>query len=468
MKVIVVGAGKVGYTIAKSLVSNNNDVTVIDKNAEVLREVENTLDVLCIKGNGGSASVLLEAGADKADLLIAVTGRDEVNMICCLMAKRLGTASIGARIRDAEYAKELSMLKEELELDLVINPESSTAEEIVHLLSSAGALRMESFAKGRVRMAELKVTPDMPIIGKKLLDLFNNRKHHALVGAVDRNGEVIIPNGEFVIKENDVIYLIGKSSSIFSFSKSSGQYDEKYKNVMVLGGGRIAYYLSSHLIEMGIKVKIIEKDHEKCLELSELLPDAVVINADGTDEEVLLSQNIDEMDAFIAITGMDEENLMSSLLAKQHGVKKIIPKISRDNYTVLVKKLGIDNIVSPKLITANQILKFIKSNKIESLYTIVEGQAEIIEFTVDGPSKLLNVPIKDLNLPKNTILATIVRKNEVVIPYGKDVIQKGDKVIMITKEHNLEFLNDLLNKPTGGLQSELRNGIKKLGDIINM
>jgi len=468
MKIIVIGAGKVGYTIAESLSNEDNDVTIVDKNMEALRKAEDNLDVLCIKGNGASTSVLLEAGVEGTDLLIAVTNSDEVNMVCCLTAKKLGAASTAARIRDPQYAKELLLLKEEVGLDLVINPEYAVADEIARSINFPYALNIENFAKGRVKMVELKVSSDMPIVGSKLRDTAFKNHPSILVGAAVRNGEVYIPSGDFEIKENDVIYLIGKPSSIYGFCQIVGKSPQKCKNIMILGGGRIAYYLTNLLSGMGMKCKIIEIDKQKCTELSELLPNALIINADGTDQEVLLSENIKDMDAFIAVTGMDEENLLSSLLAKQNGVKKVIAKISRANYVDIVKTLGIDNVISPKLIVANQILKYVRGNKIESLYRIIEGQAEIIEFIANGSSNFLNVPIKSLNLPKDTVVATIVRKNELVIPHGSDAIKKGDRVIIITKQHNLDCLNELSYSLNGGIQNELRNGIKKLGNIISL
>ncbi|KPU45723.1 Trk system potassium uptake protein TrkA [Oxobacter pfennigii] len=468
MKIIVVGAGKVGYTLAESLSSEDHDVTVIDRHYDALKKVEDNLDVLAIKGNGVSVSVLLEAKIKKTDLIIAVTDSDEVNMVCCLTAKKLGAAHTAARIRDPQYAKELVMLKDEVGVDLVINPEYAAADEIARMISFSPALNIESFAKGRVKMVEIKVTPDMPIVGYKLKDAAFQKYSSILISAVIRNEEVIVPDGEFEIKADDEIYVIGKSASIYNFCKLTGKSPVKYKSIMILGGGRIAYYLTNFLTTMGMKVKIVEINRERCEELSESLPNALIINADGTDEQILRSENVDSMDGFIAVTGMDEENLLSSLLAKQSGVKKVITKISRTSYINMVKKLGIDNVICPKLITANQILKYVRGNTVESLYRIVEGQAEIVEFIAKESSGLLDKPIKNLNIPKETIITTIVRRNEVVIPRGNDAIKKGDRVIVITKKENLNWLNELILNVSGGTKHEFANGIKKFGDIINM
>jgi len=450
MKIIIIGAGKVGYNLAESLSKSNHDVIIIDKNHVALSKAEENLEVLCIRGSGVSTSILMEAGVETADLLIAVTSIDEVNMVCCLTAKKLGVKHTIARIRDPEYAKEISLLKEELDLDLIINPEQTAAEEIVNVLNFPIAINVENFAKGRVKMVEIKATEGMGIIGMPLKDIASKFISSILIGVVIRNNEVIVPNGEFVIQENDDMYVIGKPSSLYNFCKLSGKCPQKVRNVMVEGGGRISIYLAKLLTEMDIKVKLIELDREKCVHLSELLPEVLVINGDGTDEELLKSENISDMDGFIAMTGMDEENLMSALLAKQNGVKKVIAKVSRVTYINIIKSLGIDSVISPKLITTNRILKFVRGNNIESLYRIIEGQAEITEVIADSGSKILNTRIRKLGLPKDVIIATIVRKNEVVIPHGNDIIREGDRVIVISKNKNISSLNEVAANFAGG------------------
>ncbi len=468
MKIIIIGAGKVGYTLAENLVEEKNDVIVIDKNIHALEKVEDNLDVMCIKGNGVSASILLEAGIENADLLIAVTGSDEVNMVCCLTAKKLGVLQTIARVRDPEYADELSLIKEQLGLNYVINPEFAAAEEIANTLGFSSAINIERFASGRVRMVELKVTADMGVIGKKVEEVDKYTSSSILIGIIVREDEVIVPDGKEIIKENDIIYVIGKPSSIYNFCKTCGKYPQKIKNVMIMGGGRIAYYLYKILTSMGMKVKIIEIDRDRCLELSEALPNAIIINSDATEEETLISENIGNMDGFVAITGIDEENLMSSLIAKRLGVKKVVTKISRTNYMSIVRELGLDTIISPKHITATQIPKFVRGSALKSLLKISEGSVEILEFIVDENSKLINKPLRNLDIDEDTIIATIVRKNEVVVPHGNDMIKKGDRIIVITKQKNIADLKELEAAIIGGLQNELLNGIKKFGKIINM
>jgi len=337
MKIIIIGAGKVGYTLAECLTSENKDVTIIDKHTEALEKVENHLDVMCIRGNGVSTNILLEAGVDEADLLIAVTGSDEVNMVCCLTAKKLGVRQTVARVRDPEYADELSLIKGQLGLDFVINPEYTAAEEIANSLSFSSAINVERFASGRVRMIELKVTEGMAIIGKRIKEADKYTFSSVIIGVIVRGDEIIVPHGDDTIEENDIIYVIGRISNIYAFCKRYGKYPEKIKNVMIVGGGRITYYLYKLLKDMNMNIKIIEIDRERCHELSDMLPKALIINSDGTEEEILLSENISSMDAFIAATGMDEENLMSSLIAKRMGVKKIVTKLSRTSYINIVR-----------------------------------------------------------------------------------------------------------------------------------
>lgn len=467
MKIIIIGAGKVGYTLAENLANENNDITIIDKNTSALEKAEDNLDIMCIKGNGVSANILLEAGINEADLLIAVTGSDEINMVCCLTGKKLGALHAIARVRNPEYADELSLIKDHLGLDFVINPEYAAAEEIAHTLGFSSAINVERFASGRVRMVQLKVTPNMSIVGKTVKQIDKESSSSVLIGIIVRENDVIVPDGSLTIQENDIIYVIGKASNVFKFCKIYGKYPEKIKNVMIIGGGRITYYLYKLLNDMGMNIRIIEIDKERCIELSDLIPNALIINSDGTQENVLLSENIDNMDAFISVTGIDEENLMSSLLAKKLGVKKIITKISRDNYFSLVRSLGIDTIISPKLITADQILKYVRGNTLQSLLRVMEGKAEILEFEIDKYYDFLNKPLKELHIASNSIIATIVRNKEVVVPHGNDIIKEGDRIIVITKEKSIADLNTLESILFGGMQNELRNGIKKLGEIIN-
>jgi trk system potassium uptake protein TrkA len=458
MRIIIIGDGKVGYSLAENLSKEDNDVIIIDKNPEALKKPDENLDVMCIKGSGVSGTTLIEAGIKDADLLIAATSSDELNMVCCLTGKKLGALRTVARIRDPEYANELSILKAELDLDMVINPELAAADEIARILRYPSAVYVESFAKGMVEMIEIRAAADLPIVGMKLSEIAGRIPVSLLIGAVVRDGEVFIPTGEFRIRENDSLYMIGKPSSIFTFYKLIGKYNAKIKNVMIVGGGRIAYYLAKHLNEMGMKVKIIDSEMERCLELTELLPHSLIIHGDGTDEELLQSESIGDMDVFISMTGKDEENLMTALVAKQNGVQKVIPKISRINYVDIVKNMGIDSVISPRTITTDHILRYVRGlknaegSKIESLFRIIGGKAEIVEFTANETTTFLDIPLKNIKFIKGTLIGAIARKNEIIIAHGNDVIKKGDRVIVITKNKNILDLNEI--KASGGLKVE--------------
>jgi len=451
MKVIIIGGGKVGYSLAEQLSREDNDVTIIDKDPDALRKANENLDVLCIRGNGVSTKVLYEAGIDEADVLIAATESDEMNMVCCLTGKKLGAAHTIARIRDPEYADELSLIKNELGLDMVINPERAAAREIARILRFPQAVNIEIFARGQVEMVEIRVTGNMPISGMKIRDISEIVSSSVLIGAVLRGNEAIIPKGDFQIEEGDIIYVVGQPSSVTRFCKKIGLYVQKIKNVMLIGGGRIAYYLAKFLEETGMRIKIIESDHDRCLALSELLPEALIIHGDGSDDTLLFSENLQEMGAFVSLTGHDEDNLMLALLAKQAGVPKVIAKISRNNYLNLIKSLGIDSIVNPGQITTNLILLFVRGlknalgNPIKSLYRIVNNQAEALEFTINESAGFLGIPLKYLKIPKDVLVAVIVRKNEIIIPHGNDFIKKGDSIILIAKNRQVFDLNDIIS-----------------------
>lgn len=450
MNIIIVGDGKVGYTLAENLSREDNDVTIIDKDPEALRKASENLDVMCIKGSGVSVKVLIEAGVRTADLLIAATSSDEMNMVCALTAKKLGSARTVARIRDPEYASELSMLKNELELNMIINPEQAAAYEMARLLQFPSAINIESFAKGRVDLVEIKVEAEDPIVGIKLRKLHNRFNTPILIAAIEREDEVIIPDGESVIQSGDTIYIVGRSASAFNFCKTIGKCAKKLRNIMIVGGGRITYYLSEMIAEIGLKVKIIEIDKERCLELAEMLPEALIIHGDGTNEELLMSENLSDMHAFVAMTGRDEDNLILSLLAKQAGVQKAIAKVTRMQYNNIIKNLGIiDSIISPRLITANQIIRYVRGlknahgNTVEALYKIVNGQAEIMEFLIHEDRWFLNTQLRRLKFLKGVLIATIVRNNEIIIPHGNDVIKLNDRVILVTKAMSLDRIDDI-------------------------
>ncbi len=474
MKAIIVGDGKVGHNLAENLSREGNDVTIIDKNPEALKKTDESLEVLCIKGNGAMASTLAEADVKNADLLIAATTSDEVNMVCCLTAKRLGAKYTVARIRNPEYANEITMLKKDLRLNLVLNPEYTIAEEIARTLRYPSAMNTEYFANQKVEMLELKVNRDMPVVGLSLRKIAENMSKELLIGAVIRDDKVIIPSGDFVIQDMDIVYIIGHPTDMMQYIKFIGlSIEKKVRKVMMAGGGKISYYLAKLLCDAGMKVKIIEIDKERCIELSESLSNTLIIHGDAADEELLKSENINNMDVFISLTDKDEENLMTALLARQNNVEKVIVKISRSNYVGIIQKMGLDTVISPKQIITKHILKYVRGlqnacgSKIESVYRIIDGKAEIIEFVASESSKILNIPLKKLNICKDIIVAAIARDNQIIIPHGEDVIKPNDNVIVISKDKNISDLDDII-KSGGLIKNELQNSFKKLGNIVNM
>ncbi len=472
MRIIIIGDGKVGFSLAENLSKENHDVIIIDKNADALRKASESLDVMCIKGNGVSTKILQEAGIQGADLLIAATTSDEMNMVCCLTAKKLGAEHTIARIRDPEYANELTGLMADLGLDMVVNPEQAAANEIAHLLRFPPAVKMEQFAKGKIDFVEVKVTGDMPIVGMKLKNIASKISSSVLIGVIIRGHDVMIPNGDMTIMAGDTIHIVGKTANIYHFCKTNNSITQKIKNIMIVGGGRIAYYLATLIADMGMKVKIIENNYERCNELAELLPHALIIHGDGTDEDFLHSENMSDMDAFVAATGRDEENLIAALLAKNSGVQKVVAKINRMNYANIIKNLDIDSIVSPKTITTNHILRFVRGlqnaqgSTIRTLYRILGEQVEAIEFIVNSDSKLINITLKKLELTPDILIAAIIRGNQTIIPHGNDRLQLGDSVIVIAKNRNIISLDDMIM--TGGRQLELQDSIQKFGDRINL
>jgi trk system potassium uptake protein len=471
MNIIIVGDGKVGYSLAENLSKEGNSVTIIEKSAEALKKAAENLDVICIRGSGASTNILLEAGVKTADLLIAATTSDEMNMVCCLTAKKMGAKHTIARIRDPEYANELTTLKEELGLDMVINPEEAAAREAALLLRFPTASDIETFSKGKINLIAIKITGDLPLVGMRIKDISHKISSSTLICIVEREKEVIIPRGDFRILEGDILHVIGKPASVFNFCRITGKCNHRIKNVMIVGGGRIAYYLTRILAEIGIKAKILEIDKERCIELTELLPEALIIHGDGSDESVLLSENLGDMDAFVALTGRDEENMMAAMLAKHHGVLKVITKINRMNYSEFIGKLGLDSIITPKLITTNHIVKYTRGlinaqgSPIQTLYKLIDDQVEAVEFKAGPDVQFLNIPLKKLNIKKNTLVAGIVRGLEIIIPHGSDSIKQGDHVILITIDQNIVNLNDMI---TGGFQHELQDSLKKLGNSINV
>ena len=450
MKIIIVGDGKVGFTLAEHLSQEEHDVTVIDTNDDALRRASESLDVMCVKGNGASISALRESGADTADVVIAATSMDEVNMVCCLTAKRLGAKYVIARVRNVEYAAELATLKQELGIDMVINPENATAVEISRLLRFPSAANIETFYRGRVELIGFRVQEGDFIVGHPLSAQSHKLQElPMLMCAVERCGEVTIPDGSFVPQAEDRLYLIGQPSGLTDFFKLLGRYTPRLKDVFLVGGGRIAHYLTAILEHLGMRVKIVERSMDRCRHLSEVLPRTMVICGDGTDQELLESENMAANDAFVALTDRDEDNLIISLYAMQQGLKKVVAKSNRQNYAGIARAVGLDSVISPKFITANQILQVVrgmqnsKGSVMNALYRIAGGHAEAMEFLANDTTRNLGIPLKDLRLKKGILIAVLVHQNRIIIPDGSSILSQGDTVIIVSRNHGILDINDI-------------------------
>ncbi|MCL6635768.1 MAG: Trk system potassium transporter TrkA [Peptococcaceae bacterium] len=444
MKITIIGAGKVGMEITNRLCEEGHDIVVIEKDESKLAKIHEHLDVLCIKGNGSSAKILKSPEVAGSDLLVAVTNSDEVNMIACMTAKKLGAAKTIARIRDPEYAQELVISKEDLGVDLVINPEYAAAMEIHRLLTVALPVHTEPFANGKVQMADIIVDESMTgFANKKLRDI--ELPPSSLVVAISRRGEMVIPGGKDTVLPGDTIYILGHSSSISKICSKLKKKKQKMHTVLILGGGRIGFYLAQRLCGMGMKVKIIEQNRDRCRELAEALPDALVLRGDGSDVDLLKREGIKETDGFVAVTGLDEENLLLALLARQMGAKRVVAKVSRPSYAPLVERLGVDAAISPRLIIVSEILRFIRGGRLLSLCLLLNGQAEVFELVVQPGTKVIGKPLSGAGLPKGVIVGAILRDDRAIIPEGSDVIMEGDRLVVFALGQNVHTIESLFN-----------------------
>ncbi len=456
MNIIIVGTGKVGFSLAEQLANENHNVTIIDMQDNALKRASDMLDIMVVKGNGISAASLQEADAAHADLLVAATNSDEVNMICCLIAKNLGAKYTIARIRNPEYTKSLVELRQNLKIDTVINPENATAVEIARLLRFPAAANIETFCRGRVELMGVRLQEGDFLVGSPLRNLSSQVKRLSLLFcAADRNGEVIIPNGSFVPMSGDKLYIMGQPTGLDQFFCLLGRYAPKVKHVFIVGGGKISLYLTSILDDLGIKVKIIERDPDRCRAISENFPHVSVICGDGTDQNLLEAERVSSYDAFVSLTDRDEDNLILSLYAGQHGLPKIVTKCNRQNYTSIANAVGLDSVVSPKFITSSHILHLArgmqnsKGSVMNSLHRIADGAAEAAEFTVGPNTRHLGVPLRNLELKPGILLAVIVRGHEVIIPEGSTCLQQDDSVILVTRNNGILDLNDIFVEASG-------------------
>lgn len=452
MRIVIIGDGKVGRTLVESLSSEGHDLTVIDSSARNLAALANEQDVITVCGNGASYVTQHEAGVQHADLVIAVTPTDELNILCCLLARKLGAAHTVARVRNPDYSAQLVLLRDELGLSMTVNPEYAAASEIVRLLRFPSALRVEPFARNRAELVEYCITEDSALCGLALKKLAPSLNVHLLVCAVQRDGEVHIPTGEFILRAGDHIHITTPHAELATFFKKLGVYQHRVKNVMIVGGGRIGFYLAKQLLSLGVQVKIIEMDTERCNDLCERLPRCAIVQGDGTDIDLLQEEGIEQADAFVALTGIDEENIILSLYAAKRASGRVIAKVDRLTFMDVLGDMGLSHLVSPKGITSNSIVQYVRAlsnsvgSNVETLLRLMDGRLECLEFRIRDGAAYLGQPLYTLPLKKNLLIGCIVRQGQPIIPCGQDIIEKGDSVLVITTKPYFNDFNDIFEK----------------------
>lgn len=451
LNIIIVGCGKVGATLVEQLSKEGHDITIIDQNPTKIQEMTGQYDIMGVAGNGASHGIQLEAGIEKADLFIAVTDSDELNLLCCIIAKQVGDdcATI-ARVRTPDYSMEVGYLREKLGLTMVINPELESARETSRILFLPAALEVNSFAHGQADIIKFKIPENNILNGISIAELGQNITHDVLVCAVERNGEVTIPSGEFQLFANDIVSFVVSRRKVHSFLKNIGIKTKQVKNTLIVGGGRSAYYLTSHLIKMGIDVRIIERNTKRCEELSILLPKATIINGDGGDHDLLNQEQLADVESFVPLTGIDEENIMLTLHARQISNAKVITKINRSIFKNVINSLDLGSVIYPRYITSEAIIAYVRAKKnsmdsnIETLYHMFDHRAEAIEFLVDEPSDVTDVPLMELNLKDHLLICCIYRNGTVIIPGGQDCIRTEDAVMIVTTHTGFRDISDIL------------------------
>lgn len=450
MQIIVVGCGSMGTTLIEQLSKENHNITVIDLDGENLTDVVNTYDVMGIVGNGASFSILKEAGIDEADLMVAVTSSDELNLLSCLVAKKAGDCKTVARVRNPVYRQEVGYIKEELGLSLVINPEEAAAAEAVRLLKFPSAKKAEIFSRSRAEMVTIMVEEGSPLCDKPIRQIQQELKTNVLFCVVSREGEVTIPYGDFVIRAHDEVTLMGASYHVIEFFHKLKLPTARVHSTIIAGGGGVSFYLAQQLIALGIDVRIFEKDKARCKELSNTLQEALIINAPGTDRDMLLEEGLAEIESFVALTDVDEENIMLSLFAGKESKAKRITMLRHAHYGALIDTLDVGSVIDTRQITAERITQFVRGmnnsldSNIESLYAINDGKAEVLEFLIGENTPVTGVPLMELNIKKGVLVALIIRPGSVIAPRGDTVIHEGDRVVVVTTHSGFDDVSDIL------------------------
>ena len=449
MKIIIVGCGKVGETLAAVLSQEGNDITVIDRREEVVDDLCNRYDIMGYVGNGVSYTVQADADIKHADLMIAVTGSDELNLLCCLIAKKAGNCHTIARVRNPEYNNELGFIKEELGLAMVINQEYAAAMEISRVLKFPSAIEIDTFAKGRVELLRFKIPAFSTLDDMSLYEMHNKLKCNVLVCTVERDGQIVIPKGDYIFRSGDVISIVSTAKEENVFFRKIGILSNQVKNVLIVGGGEIGYYLAKILSSAGIQVKLLEKRRERCEELSELLPRATILHGDGTNKQLLDEEGIAQTEGFVALTDFDEENVILSLYARKRGIRKIVTKINRIAFDEVIETLDLDTTIYPRDITAEYILQYVRAMKnsigsnVETLHRIIDNKVEALEFIIRSNFRGKDIPLAELPIRPDILVACIYRRGKIILPRGKDVMQEGDSVVVVTVKKGLNDINDI-------------------------
>ena len=450
LRIIIVGCGKVGRTLVEQLSQEGHDITIVDRDGQKAQALANLYDIMGVQGNGASYGVLKEAGIETADLLIAVTQSDELNLLCCTVGKQVANCAAIARVRTPDYSREVGYLREKLGLAMIINPEMEAAAEAARILYLPTALEIDSFAHGQADLIKFKVPEGNVLDGMNLITLGQRIAPDILICAAERDGKVIIPRGQYIIRAGDILSFAASRAVGKKFLEDIGFKTNRVRNAMLIGGGRAAYYLARQLLSMGIQVKIIEISRERCEELSILLPKAVIINGDGTSEELLREEGIERAEAVVALTGIDEENILLTLFARRVSEAKPITKINRITFQDVINNLDLGSVIYPKYITAEAIIRYVRAmresmdSNIETLYHMFDHRAEAVEFRVDAPSGVTDIPLKDLRLKDSLLVCAIYREGRVRIPNGQDSIQVGDTIMVVTTHTGFSDIRDIL------------------------
>lgn len=452
MQIIIVGCGKVGRALTAQLSGEDNNVTVVDTNGELVKGLANYYDVMGVTGNGASYNVLKEADIEHADVLIAVTHSDEVNLLCCVIARKAANCHTIARVRNPVYSEERAFIRKELGLSMIINPEFAAALEIARLLRFPSAIDIDSFSKGRIELLRFRVPANSLLEGAALRELPKKLQMDVLICIAERGDQVIIPDGDFVIHAGDLLSMISIPGNAGVFFEKVGIRTNQVKNTMIIGGGEITYYLSKLLLSMGIRVKIIEKKRERCEELSDLLPKATIICGDGSDRELLQEEHLEQMDSLVAGTDIDEENIILSLYARDRVKSKVVTKLNHLDFNDVIHSLNLDSLIYPKNIAAEYILRYVRAvensmgSNVETLYKLMDGRVEALEFLIRKESGMSGIKLQDMRLKKNLLIAGIGRRGKLIMPGGQDEFLPGDSVIVVTTNSGFQDIHDILEK----------------------